>query len=111
MLSNFLIYHPDFRHAAVGHRIRDTWRVNAQKAGWQGMTYVAALRGPRAGAVEMPPYGNTEENSKHELSTLTHRAWKSVQGPQGHHVTYAPAAGQIYKKEDREKMKRKPNSS
>jgi hypothetical protein len=66
------------------------------------MSRVAALRNPRAGAVEMPPCGKPGKLQE-RVSHAFHRAWKSVQGRPDSHISTAPAAGQIYKKEDQKR--------
>jgi hypothetical protein len=73
------------------------------------MTHVAALRTPRAGAVEMPPRGKRGKLPE-RVSHPFHRAWKSGKGQPDSHIPTAPAAGLILKEGDK-KMKREPNSS
>jgi hypothetical protein len=70
------------------------------------MNIVAALRTPRAGAVEMPPRGKRGK-LKEQVSHSFHRAWKSGKGRPDSHISTAPAAGLISEegdKKDEEKI-------
>jgi hypothetical protein len=72
------------------------------------MKIVAALRTPRAGAVEMPPPGKRGKLQKlKRISHSFHRAWKSGTGQPDSHISTAPAAGLISEegdKKDEEKI-------
>jgi hypothetical protein len=62
------------------------------------MKIVAALRTPRAGAVEMPPRGKRGK-LKEQVSHPSHRAWKSGTRQPDSHISTAPAAGLFIRKE------------
>ena len=62
------------------------------------MNIVAALRTPRAGAVEMPPCGKRGK-LKEQVSHSFHRAWESGKGRPDSHISTAPAAGIFMRKE------------
>ena len=64
------------------------------------MNIVAALRTPRAGAVEMPPRGKRGK-LKEQVSHPSHRAWKSGKGQPDSHISTAPAAALFMRKEMR----------
>ena len=64
------------------------------------MNIVAALRTPRAGAVEMPPRGKRGKLPE-RVSHPFHRAWKSGTGQPDSHISTAPAAGLFIRKEMR----------
>jgi hypothetical protein len=64
------------------------------------MKIVAALRTPRAGAVEMPPRGKRGKLKK-RVSHPSHRAWKSGTTQPDSHISTAPAAGLLIRKEKR----------
>jgi hypothetical protein len=64
------------------------------------MNIVAALRTPRAGAMEMPPRGKRGK-LKEQVSHPSHRAWKSGKGQPDSHISTAPAADLILKKGDK----------
>jgi hypothetical protein len=61
------------------------------------MNNVAALRTPRAGAVEMPPHGKRGKLPE-RVSHPFHRAWKSGTRQPDSHISTAPATGLILKK-------------
>jgi hypothetical protein len=64
------------------------------------MKIVAALRTPRAGAVEMPPRGKRGKLPK-RVSHPFHRAWKSGRRQPDSHISTAPAAGFFIRKKIR----------
>jgi hypothetical protein len=69
------------------------------------MNIVAALRTPRAGAVEMPPRGKRGK-LKEQVSHPSHRAWKSGTGQPDSHISTAPAADLLIRKETRKDEKK-----
>jgi len=69
------------------------------------MNIVAALRTPRAGAVEMPPRGKRGK-LKEQVSHPFHRAWKSGNKQPDSHISTAPAADLLIRKETRKDEKK-----
>src|ERR1019366_7241616 len=69
------------------------------------MNIVAALRTPRADAVEMPPRGKRGK-LKEQVSHPSHRAWKSGTGQPDSHISTAPAADLLIRKETRKDEKK-----
>src|ERR1035437_8218525 len=69
------------------------------------MNIVAALRTPRADAVEMPPRGKRGK-LKEQVSHPSHRAWKSGTGRPDSHISTAPAADLLMRKETRKDEKK-----
>jgi hypothetical protein len=64
------------------------------------MNIVAALRKPRVGTVEMPPRGKRGKLQKlKRVSHPFHRAWKSGTRHPDSHISTAPAAGILMRKE------------
>src|ERR1017187_7373503 len=68
------------------------------------MKSVAALRTPRVGAVEMPPHG--KRGSRQVGTHPSHRAWKSGTGQPDSHISTAPAADLLMRKETRKDEKK-----
>jgi hypothetical protein len=69
------------------------------------MNIVAALRTPRAGAVEMPPRGKRGKLPE-RVSHPFHRAWKSGTRQPDSHISTAPAADLLIRKETRKDEKK-----
>jgi hypothetical protein len=66
------------------------------------MNVVAALRKPRAGAVEMPPRGKPGK-LKERLSHPFHRAWKSGKKRPDSHISTAPTANIFIEEGDKKR--------
>ncbi len=82
------------------HRIELQGESMRKETRRQEMNNVAALRTPRAGAVEMPPHG--KRGSRQVGTHPFHRAWKSGKGRPDSHISTAPAAG-LFKKGDQKR--------